>query len=359
MTHDLLLPIADVIISPWLVIAIGFIGGGLTGLLGVGAGLFVIPALVTLGVPPVIAVASQVNSMIGITLTGYISYKKNSDVDYKLGRALISGGIPGAILGVYCLEWLDRSGSSKIFVTAGYALILSVMAVLLLRQSHKNLVYLKSALPEQKPVSPAWISNLPLTQYFPRSRLNISLIILLMVGGISGWLIAVLGVGNGVFMMPALIYFMGRTSPVAYGTTLLTSVVITIISTFVHALNEDFIDLILVALLLVGGLVGGHLGVKYSYKIPRAYLGIGGSFIMILILGQLAVKSFFPETSMLLSGNHVYEPVKGLYLWIQELGTYSPLLYATVGIIMAIVLTYLFQFIKIFFNKVQAYFAPY
>ncbi|MBW8308217.1 MAG: sulfite exporter TauE/SafE family protein [Candidatus Paracaedibacteraceae bacterium] len=346
MTHDLLLPVADIIVNPYFIIFIGFIGGLLTGLLGVGGGLFITPTLITLGIPPLVAVASQVNSMIGMTLTGYLTYKKNNDVDYQLGWSIMSGGLMGAVLGVVFLEWLGNSEFSKLFITLSYVCIISIMMILLFRQSRKNLVQHQSISHDRKPTSPTWITKAPFVQYFARSRLTASRLILLLAGVINGWLIAVLGVGNGIFMMPVLTYFMGRISPVTYGTTLLSSVVITIISTLVHALNGDSIDLVLVSFLLLGGLFGSYLGVSFSYRIPRIYLGFAGSAVMALILTQIGLKYFYPALFMTLS----VRPPQGFdnqfYHWMQEFSSVSPLLYAVTGISLSIILSYTFQLLK-------------
>jgi uncharacterized membrane protein YfcA len=346
MTHDLLLPAADIIVNPYFIILIGFIGGLLTGLLGVGGGLFITPTLITLGVPPLVAVASQVNSMIGMTLTGYLAYKKNNDVDYQLGRSIISGGLIGAVMGVGFLEWLDDSEASKQLITVSYACILSIMMVLLFRQSRKNLIQRHSPPQDRPSSSPSWIINAPFVQYFPRSRLTASRLILVLAGIINGWLIAVLGIGNGIFMMPVLIYFMGRTSPVTYRTTLLSSVIITIISTFVHALNGDSIDLLLVGLLLTGGLVGSHLGVTFSYRFSRIYLGFAGSAIMALILTQIILKHFHPGLFMTMATTLPPANSSKLYQGLKAFASYSPLVYALAGITLSIGLSYAFQLLK-------------
>jgi uncharacterized protein len=346
MLDDLVLPIANIVVNPGFIIFIGFIGGLLTGLFGVGSGLFVTPTLIALGVPPLIAVTSQVNSMIGISLTGYLAYNKSHDVDYKLGRIIIAGGGIGAILGVIFLEQFGKSETSNQILATSYEILVGAMAILLFRQSQKNLTQLKGGGPEQKPVPPQWITKFPIVRYFPRSRLTISCVLLFITGVVNGGLVGVLGVGNGVFMMPVLLYFSGRTSPVAYGTTLLASVVITVISTLVHALHEDFIDLTLVVLLLMGGLLGGQLGVLSSYKIPRVYLGFAGAVVMVLMLIQLIFKMAISDLSPFLSSPSSPYSLTELTAWLQYLEMTSPILYVILGIGLSIAFPYAFQTIK-------------
>lgn len=353
MTHELLLPIAGCIVNPWLIISIGFLGGLLTGLLGVGGGLFITPTLMTLGIPPVTAVASQVNSMIGVSFIGYLTYKKNNDVDYPLAGIIIVGGFLGSMLGIYFIGLFAKTQVIKYFITYAYFIILGIMAVLLFRQSKRNLRQHLPNSPQTKPMSPKWITKPPYVHYFARSRLTISLVILFGAGLINGWLISVLGIGNGVFMMPALIYLIGRTSPVTYGTTLLTTVVITIISTCAHALQSDSVDIVLVLLLLAGGLFGSQLGVLLSYKIPRVYLGFAGCGVMILILLQTAFKYFFPNLLPALIRYSSVDPDNTWLIWIKELEATAPLTYAISGILLAIVLSLVVQGLKELPNRLN------
>ncbi|WP_010300934.1 sulfite exporter TauE/SafE family protein [Candidatus Odyssella thessalonicensis] len=344
MPNDLLLPIADIVINPWIIIAVGFIGGVFTGLLGVGGGIFITPTLFILGIPPVMAVASQVNSMIGVTLAGYLRYKRNDDVDYSLGKALIVSGIIGIGLGIYFLNWLGSSDRVQKLITSGYAILIACMAVLLLRQSIKNLKQ-QNCQDASQSGSPLWITKLPFVYRFSKTGLNISFIVLIATGIINGLLIAIFGVGNGIFMMPVLIYLLGKSSPVGYGTTLLSSAILNMASTFAHAVYNDLIDLLLVALLSIGGALGGRLGVKYSYKISRVYLGFAGAAVMVLMLLQVSIKICFPEVFTFPQHADMSALRTDFHLWIRELEDKSPLLYACIGIALSAALTYIFQFI--------------
>lgn len=291
MDFELTLPTAGVTLNLFLMLALGGAGGFLSGMLGIGGGVIVTPALMVLGVPPLIAVASQVNHSIGTNLTGFLNYRRNNDVDFKLGGILLIGGILGAILGVYLLRWLSAHGQVVPIVTLSYIIILAVMSFVLFRQSLKTLAHYRSMVKAIHP--PHWTRFIGLKTYFTRTRVELSVLFPLFVGMLNGVLTSSLGVGNGIFMMPAISYLIGRTSPVVYGTVLLAGVGISIITTFMYAVGTQSVDLCLVLILLGGGILGAQLGVRFGYSLPRPYIGIAGALVILGICVRIswAMKS--------------------------------------------------------------------
>jgi uncharacterized membrane protein YfcA len=279
MDFDLTLPIAGVTLNFFLILGLGGIGGFLSGMLGVGGGVIITPALMVLGVPPLVAVASQVNHSIGTNLTGFLNYRRNNDVDFRLGGILLIGGILGAILGVYLLRWLNAHGQAVSLITISYIIVLAAMSFVLLRQSLKTLAHYRSATKAIHP--PYWTRFVGLKIYFTRTRVELSILFPLLVGIINGALTSSLGVGNGIFMMPAISYLIGRTSPVVYGTTLLAGVGISIITTIMYAVGTQSVDLFLVLALLGGGILGTQIGVRFGYSLPRHYIGIIGAIVIL------------------------------------------------------------------------------
>jgi uncharacterized membrane protein YfcA len=279
MNFELTLPIAGVTLNVFLILGLGWMGGFLSGMLGVGGGVIITPALMVLGVPPLVAVASQVNHSIGTNLTGFLNYRRNNDVDFRLGGILLIGGIFGAILGVFLLRWLNAHGQAVTIITASYIILLAAMSFVLFRQSLKTLAHYRSA---TKVIhTPSWTRYIGLKIYFTRTRVELSILFPLLVGLVNGALTSSLGVGNGIFMMPAISYLIGRTSPVVYGTTLLAGVGMSIVTTFMYAVGTQSVDLFLVLILLGGGILGSQMGVRFGYTLPRPYIGIIGAFVIL------------------------------------------------------------------------------
>ena len=279
MNFELTLPIAGVTLNLFLLLSLGWMGGFLSGMLGIGGGVIITPALMVLGVPPLVAVASQVNHSIGTNLTGFLNYRRNNDVDFRLGGILLIGGIFGAILGVFLLRWLNAHGQAVSIITISYIIVLTVMSFVLFRQSLKTLAHYRSAVKVIH--TPAWTRFIGLKVYFTRTRVELSILFPLIIGIINGALTSSLGVGNGIFMMPAISYLIGRTSPVVYGTTLLAGVGISIITTFMYAIGTQSVDLFLVLILLGGGILRSQMGVRFGYTLPRPYIGILGALVIL------------------------------------------------------------------------------
>jgi uncharacterized protein len=279
MNFELALPVAGVTLNLFLMLGLGWVGGFLSGMLGVGGGVIIKPALMVLGVPPLVAVASQVNHSIGTNLTGFLNYRRNNDVDFRLGGVLLIGGIIGAILGVFLLRWLNAHGQAVSIITISYIVVLAAMSFVLFRQSLKTLAHYRSA---TKVIhTPAWTRFFGLKLYFTRTRVELSVLFPLAVGIINGALTSSLGVGNGIFMMPAISYLIGRTSPVVYGTTLLAGVGISVVTTFMYAVGTHSVDLFLVLILLGGGILGSQMGVRFGYTLPRPYIGMIGALVIL------------------------------------------------------------------------------
>lgn len=344
MNLELTLPIAGVNLNLLLIICLGWVGGFLSGMLGIGGGVIITPALMVLGVPPIVAVASQVNHSIGTNLTGLLNYRRNNDVDFNLGGLLLMGGIVGAVLGVYLLRWLNAHGQAVSIITISYIIVLTAMSFVLFRQSIKTLAHYKSALKAIH--TPNWTRYIGLKMYFTRTRVELSILFPLVVGLINGALTSSLGVGNGIFMMPAISYLIGRTSPVVYGTTLLAGVGISIVTTFMYAIGSQSVDLILVLILLGGGILGSQMGVRFGYTLPRPYIGI---------LGALVILGICVKISWAMNTGKILEKTLGTYdiphcmqsplSCILEFSHSYPVASAFVGVLGAIIFSILLEFI--------------
>ena len=345
MDYHIILPIAGVTLNPFLILALGWIGGFLSGMLGVGGGVVITPALMILGIPPLVAVASQVNHSIGTNLTGLLNYRRNNDVDFQLGAILLSGGIAGAIIGVFILRWLQTNEQAISVITASYIIVLATMSFVLFRQSIKTLAHYRSAAKIILP--PSWTRFIGLKLYFARTRVELSIILPFLTGVINGALTSSLGVGNGVFMMPVLSYLIGRTSPVIYGTTLMAGLGISTVTTLIYAIGSQSVDLYLVALLLVGGILGSQMGVRFGYSLPRPYIGMAGAFV---ILGICLRISWDMNASTRLHSDclplNVICPPSASLFFLKDFSIKYPILSALTGIagaiIMSAILEYLF-----------------
>ena len=94
------LPIAEMNVNILLIIFIGMIVGGLSGLFGVGGGFLMTPLLIFLGIPPVVAVGTEAPHVLASSVSGVIAHWRRKNVDFKMGLFLLVGGVLGSTLGV-------------------------------------------------------------------------------------------------------------------------------------------------------------------------------------------------------------------------------------------------------------------
>ena len=286
MDLDLFFPIAGLSFNALTILAVGLAGGIVSSGLGIGSGVVVTPALLMLiGVPPFVAVTSQMGNAIGVNLMGFLGYWRKRDVDFGLGFYLFIGGVLGAFTEIWLLHRV-RQGSASQNMALIYIVVLGVLATLLLVQSIRAFFESKSS--EKSVMMRHWMIYFPWHKIFIRSRTEISILIPIFVGLGTGLLTSTLGGGNSLFMMPIISYLIGRVSPVVQGTTLFAGFMITTVVTIIHCFTHTPFDLVLVFMLLVGGTLGSKLGFFLSYIFPRQCLGLLGALVIYLISAKFA-----------------------------------------------------------------------
>lgn len=340
MIFDVLFPIADHVINPLVILTIGVIGGAVAGMLGIGSGVIVTPLLVMVGIPPMIAVASQLNNAIGTNLIGFMSYWRQRDVDFALAWFLFLGGIIGAFGEIFLLEVVATNITAAEKLTIAYLFVLGTLGSMMLYQNIRSLKQ------TQKPVRSItmrhWMIYFPYHRIFTRARVEMSVIIPICVGIATGLLTSTLGGGNSLFMMPIVYYLIGRSSPVVAGTTLLAAFAISIAVTIAHGFSQYPSDWLLALALLFGSAIGSQLGIKFSYRLARAHLGILGAIVILIICSKFGYDFYYlgaknPVTSEKINlPNHFSSAIlttPDWALWMVKLAHNHPLTYAFLGII--------------------------
>lgn len=287
MDFNLFFPIAGHNFNALTILVVGLVGGVVSNSLGIGSGIVVTPALLTLiGVPPFVAVTSQMGNAIGINCMGFLSYWRRRDIDFSLGAYLFVGGALGVSAEIWLLRCFhkDTVGEKMVFV---YTIVLTALATLLLIQNIKAIFSPKTSY--KGVIMRHWMIYFPWHRIFIRSRTEISILVPLAVGFGTGLITASLGGGNNLVMLPIISYLIGRISPVVQGTTLFASFMITFVATGIQCFAYTPFDLLLVLILMIGGTIGSKIGVFISYYVPRYYLGIVGS----LVIYSISAKFIF------------------------------------------------------------------
>ncbi|MGK7860820.1 sulfite exporter TauE/SafE family protein [Falsiroseomonas sp. E2-1-a4] len=270
------LPIAEMSVDALLLLGIGFGVGWLSGLFGVGGGFLLTPLLILIGIPSTVAVGSGANQTLGASVSGLIAQWRRGNVDFRMGAVLIIGGFFGSLIGVQLFAWLRRAGQVDLAVAIFYVVVLGSVGALMVRESLAAILRRKRARPARLHEH-LWMHGLPFKMRFRKSRLYISVIPPLGIGFAIGVLSAIMGVGGGFMLVPAMIYLLGMPTAVVIGTSLFQVVFVTANVTFLQAIQVGSVDIVLTLLLLAGGVSGAQFGAAMGTKLRgeemRALLG--------------------------------------------------------------------------------------
>jgi len=284
------LPIAEISLNLYLLLGLGLGVGFLSGLLGVGGGFLMTPILIFLGIPPAVAVSTQANQIMASSISGALAHWRRRSLDVKMGGVLIAGGVLGSVMGVQLFGYLQRLGQIDLVISLSYVLVLGVIGCLMLFESVNAIRQRISGAtaPRRRRRKRRLIDALPLKTRFPVSGLYMSIIPPLAIGFLVGVLAALMGVGGGFVMVPAMIYLLRMPTSVVIGTSLFQILFVTALTTFLQAAQNQTVDIVLAAILIVGGVIGAQLGVRAGARLPGEELRAGLALLVVAVCLKLA-----------------------------------------------------------------------
>ena len=284
------LPIAEVSVNAFGLLGIGGGVGFLSGLFGVGGGFLITPLLFFIGIPPAIAVATGANQGVASAVSGVLAQFKRKAVDLPMGTVLLLGGLAGSTVGVWVFAALTAAGQVDLFVQLVYVLFLGFIGLTMFVESARALMRSKkTGGPIRRAHTHNWVHGLPFKMKFRASGLYISVLPPLMVGALVGFLAAIMGVGGGFIMVPAMIYLLGMPTKVVIGTSLFQIIFVTAFTTLMHAITANTVDMLLAILLIVGGVIGAQFGSVVGAKLKAEQLRILLSLLVIAVAGKIAL----------------------------------------------------------------------
>lgn len=285
------LPIAEVSVNVFLLFGLGGMVGILSGMFGVGGGFLITPLLFFLGIPPAVAVATGANQIVASSVSGVLAHLKRRTVDLRMGTVLLAGGLVGAALGVWVFNLLKQIGQVDLLVRLCYVVFLGVIGSLMFVES-LNALRRSSKGGKPKRRHHGWVHGLPFKMRFRTSGLYISSIPPLLVGLSVGVLSAIMGVGGGFIMVPAMIYILGMPTKVVVGTSLFQIIFVTAFTTMLHAVTNYTVDILLALVLLIGGVIGAQIGTAVGTRMNAEQLRIALASLVLLVCGKLALDLF-------------------------------------------------------------------
>ena len=259
------LPIAEMSVDIFLLLGMGGAIGFLSGMFGVGGGFLITPLLIFVGVPPPVAVGSSVNQVVAASVSGAIAHWRRGNIDFRMGTVLLGGGVAGSLAGILLFDILEALGQIDLVIQLSYVVMLGGVGALMLVESGRAiLMRRKGGGARRKKHVHTWIHGLPLKMRFRTSRLYISALLPVGIGFLVGILAALMGVGGGFFLVPAMIYLLGMPVSIVIGTSLYQITVVAGATTFLHAISGQTVDIVLAGLLTLGAVVGAQLGTRFG-----------------------------------------------------------------------------------------------
>ncbi len=267
------LPIAEVSLNVFVLLGMGGGVGFLSGLFGVGGGFLMTPLLIFSGVPPAVAVATEANQIVASSISGALAHFRRGNLDFKMGSVLLAGGVVGSTLGVWLFSFLRELGQIDLVIRLSYVVFLGIIGGLMLIESLRTIRrQRKPGGKRRKLHQHNWMHGLPLKMRFRRSKLYISALLPFAIGVFVGLLSAIMGVGGGFIMVPAMIYLLGMPTSVVVGTSLFQIIFVTANVTFLQAWQNQTVDVLLALVLLIGGVIGAQLGTRAGAYVKGEYL---------------------------------------------------------------------------------------
>jgi uncharacterized membrane protein YfcA len=292
---DIYLPVAEMSVNLFWLLGLGGVIGFLSGMFGVGGGFLLTPMLILIGIPPAVAVGSQSAQILASSVSGVLAQLRRKAVDFKMGYVLVAGGLVGSAAGVGLFSLLIRLGQIDLFISLAYVLFLGTVSALMFTES------LGSMLRNRRPTASRrrlhqhwWMHGWPLKMRFPDSRLYISVLMPLLVGAFGGLLAAILGIGGGFVMVPAMIYLIGMPTAVVVGTSLFQICFVAAATGFLQAYNNHSVDILLALLLIAGGVVGAQIGSRFGGRLNAEQTRILLAALVLIVCGKLAYDLVVP-----------------------------------------------------------------
>jgi uncharacterized membrane protein YfcA len=284
---DIYLPIAEVSLDIFVLLGLGAGVGFLSGVFGVGGGFLLTPLLILIGVPAPVAVASSANQLVGASVSGVLAHWRRGHVDFKMGFTLLMGGLAGSVLGVWLFTLFARLGQIELVISLCYVILLGVLGAMMGIESVRTILRRRRPGGARRRLHRhTWMHGLPLKTRFRRSQLYISALLPIGLGFAVGVLSAIMGIGGGFLMVPAMIYTLGMPTSMVPGTSLLQIIFVAANVTLLQAYTNHTVDAVLALLLLVGGVLGAQFGTRFGTRLRGEQL----RFLMAILVLAVAAK---------------------------------------------------------------------
>lgn len=271
---QLFLPIADIPVNVFLILAMGAAVGFVSGMFGIGGGFLMTPLLIFIGISPAVAVASVSSHMAASSFSGALSYWRKRAIDPALSLVLLSGGVIGTALGVWIFALLRSVGQLDLMIALSYVVLLTAVGTLMVMEGARAILRARrnGNVIARRPRAQGWILGMPLKMRFKRSKIYLSVIPVIGIGLLIGFLGAIMGIGGSFLLIPIMIYILRVPTSTVIGTAMVLTLVTMVVATILHAVTNHLVDAVLALVLMVGGVIGAQFGARAGQRIRGEHL---------------------------------------------------------------------------------------
>ncbi len=271
---QLFLPIADIPVNVFLILAMGAAVGFVSGMFGIGGGFLMTPLLIFVGIAPAVAVASVTSHMAASSFSGALSYWRKRAIDPALSAVLMCGGVTGTALGVWIFALLRSVGQLDLIIALSYVALLTTVGTLMFLEGARAILRARqgNTAITRRARAQGWILGLPLKMRFKRSKIYLSVIPIVAVGLFVGFLGAIMGIGGSFLLIPIMIYILRVPTSTVIGSAMVLTLVTMVVATILHAVTNHLVDAVLALVLMVGGVIGAQFGARAGQRIRGEHL---------------------------------------------------------------------------------------
>ena len=286
---QLYLPIADMPVNIFLILAMGAAVGFVSGMFGIGGGFLMTPLLIFIGITPAVAVASVASHIAASSFSGAISYWRRRAIDPALAVVLLTGGTIGTALGVWTFTQLRALGQLDLMIALSYVALLTTVGGLMFWEGLRAMMRSRRGVAAPRR-SHGWIHGLPLKMRFKRSKIYLSVMPVVVVGVVIGFIGAVMGIGGGFILVPIMIYLLRVPTSTVIGTSMVLTLVTMTFATLLHAITNHLVDVVLALILMVGGVTGAQFGARAGQKIRGEQLRLLLGLLVLAVGIRFAIE---------------------------------------------------------------------
>jgi uncharacterized membrane protein YfcA len=304
MDLTVFLPVAGNAVNVWVLLGLGGVVGLLSGLFGVGGGFLMTPLLIMIGVPPVVAAASDSNQIVAASTSGTYAHARAGTVDFKMGGLLFGGGLIGGTLGVFVVKFLRQVGEADFLINVTYVVMLGGIGSYMFFESLQGLRGRRKDQASSGGTSlySRFANALPWKVHFPRSGITLSPVMPVVLGVFVGILAAVMGVGGGFIMVPVMVYLLRMPMHVVVGTSLFQILFTCVNVTILQSTVNHTVDVVLALILLVGSVIGAQIGARAGRRLNADQLKILLAVIVLAVMTKMLLGLLLPPSSLVSYG---------------------------------------------------------